>query len=488
MYRSFILHTHYPLTSTDSAASRHYCRDRSWFSTYTTAPSTVTVATGDNAKVVGYGTIQCLFPSDLNSTKYHLVQLHNVQHVPSFAFNLISIPTLDSNGGEARTKGGVCTLIDRRGRVVGVAPKMGGLYRLTARRPVAATAAARDVPNEELKLWHDRLGHLHHRAVVKLFASNMVADSNCQSIAEALGPSPREAVICSACIMGKHRSAPIKTFTDTRASRPLERVYMDVWGPARTQTPQGHRYFLVIIDDFSRYDAFCTMGAKSDAFFHFKAFHARWVAYFSAHGHVISSIRTDPGGEFISAAMSAYLTEHGIHHERTAVDTPQQNGVAERKNGEILAAARSMRLAANLPAAMWGEACKTAVYVRNRSPVSTVDGRTPFEAFTGKKPVVKHLRRLGCLGFALNPKKGRDKLESRGIPCTFLGYNENSPTYRLWDNTAHKVIDSRVDAYRGTFAIVAFPSLSWPADQSHDSGPKATIASWKSHDSEGKPR
>ena len=105
------------------------------------------------------------------------------------------------------------------------------------------------------------------------------------------------------------------------------------------------------------------------------------------------------------------------------------------------------RLAANLPAAMWGEACKTAVYVRNRSPVSTVDGRTPFEAFTGKKPVVKHLRRLGCLGFALNPKKGRDKLESRGIPCTFLGYNENSPTYRLWDNTAHKIIDSRSVAW-----------------------------------------
>ena len=127
--------------------------------------------------------------------------------------------------------------------------------------------------------------------------------------------------------------------------------------------------------------------------------------------------------------------------------TSQQNGVAERHIGAVMDAARSMRLAASLPANMWGEACKTAVYARNRSPVSTVDGRTPFEAFTGKKPVVKHLRRFGCLGYALNPVKGRDKLAARGIPCTFLGYSDNTAGYRLWDNTAHKVITSRSVAW-----------------------------------------
>ena len=172
------------------------------------------------------------------------------------------------------------------------------------------------------------------------------------------------------------------------------------------------------------------MAAKSDAFVHFKAYQARWAAYSSAHGHVISSIRTDPGGEFISGAFKAHLAEHGIHRELTAVDTSEQNGVAERHIGAVMNAARSMRLAANLPATMWGEACKTAVYVRNRSPVSTVDGRTPFEAFTGKKPIVNHFRRLGCQGYYLNPTKGRDKLAARGIPATFLENSEDSPTYR----------------------------------------------------------
>jgi transposase InsO family protein len=432
----------------DSAASRHYCRDRSWFSSYTVAPSTVTIATGENIRVAGYGTIQCLFPSNAGSTEHRLVKLLNVQHVPTFAFNLISLPIFDSTGGEARAKDGICTLFDSKGRVIAVAPKKGGLYQLTARRPVvAASAITSEVPNEELKRWHERLGHLHHRAVVKLFASNMVADFNCQSIAKAIGESPKTAVICSACILGKHRAAPIKDSTDTRASRPMERIFMDIWGPARTQTPQGHRYFLILVDDFSRYDVLNTMGSKAEAFFHFKAYQARWAAYFSAHGHVISSIRTDPGGEFISGDFKHHLLTHGIQHEFTAVDTSQQNGVAERHIGAVMNAARSMRLAANLPATMWGEACKTAVYVRNRSPVSTVDGRTPFEAFTGKKPVVKHLRRFGCLGYYLNPIKGRDKLAARGIPCTFLGYNEDSPTYRLWDNVARKFVHSRSVAW-----------------------------------------
>ena len=74
--------------------------------------------------------------------------------------------------------------------------------------------------------------------------------------------------------------------------------------------------------------------------------------------------------------------------------------------------------------------------------------------------------------------------------CVLFGSVDFEDVDALTSHSAayHSMCNITVDAYRGTFAIVAFPSLSWPADQSHDSGPKATIASWKSHDSEGKPR
>ena len=96
----------------DSNASRHHCRDRSWFSTYTPASSTVIVATGKEVQVAGHGTIHCLFPSNASSSEHRHVQLRNVQHVLSFAFNLLSVPTMDGCGVEARTKDGVCTLLD----------------------------------------------------------------------------------------------------------------------------------------------------------------------------------------------------------------------------------------------------------------------------------------------------------------------------------------------------------------------------------------
>ena len=211
----------------DSGASRQYCRERSWFSSYTVAPSTVTVANGKIVQVAGHGTIQCLFPSNLGATEHRTIRLLNVQHVPSFAFNLISLPTLDSLGGEARAKDGVCTLLDSKGRILGC-PEKGGPLPIDRPSTCGCQRYHCRAPSDELKKWHKRLGHLHHRAVVKLFASNMVADSNCQSIAKAIGPSPKAAVICSACILGNHRTAPFTSFTDTRTSRPLERIFMDV--------------------------------------------------------------------------------------------------------------------------------------------------------------------------------------------------------------------------------------------------------------------
>jgi hypothetical protein len=77
---------------------------------------------------------------------------------------------------------------------------------------------------------------------------------------------------------------------------------------------------------------------------------------------------------------------------------------------------------AKLPHKFWAETLSTAVYLRNRSPSVAVKGKTPFEALTGQKPNVKHLRVFGCEAYAHVPKDERKKLDSKARKCVFLGY------------------------------------------------------------------
>ena len=87
-------------------------------------------------------------------------------------------------------------------------------------------------------------------------------------------------------------------------------------------------------------------------------------------------------------------------HERTISKTPEQNGVAERKNRTLVETMRSMLAGAKLPHKFWAEALSTAVYLQNRSPTKAVKEMTPYQAWTGERPTVQHLRIFGCTVFA----------------------------------------------------------------------------------------
>lgn len=417
----------------DSGATQHYCYRREWFSSYTAAPTVVTIANGSRIDVAGHGTIQCLVPA--MDGKYVKTTLTGVQHAPSFVHNLLSVSTMAGSGMTVSFGAALCVMRNKFRRVVGVGHRADKLFNLTVRRtPGSAYAVISSPPsstspalqNATLRLWHERLGHAGHRAVSSLFLDGLVSDDVASAVAQGIGPAPVSAVHCEACVLGKHRVTAVPKSNDTRATRPLERVYMDVWGPAPTQTMGGHRYFLLIMDDYSRYLHLTIMASKGEALVHFKAYRARWESFHSPSKHVLAHVRSDNGGEFVSNDFLAYLQEHGIHYERTAAYTPQQNGVVERANGTVLNSARTIRLAADLPESFWGEACKTAVYTRNRTPTAALKGMTPYEAWTSEKPRVAHMRRFGALAYVHVPKKGRSKLNPRAIPCTFVGYSGHS--------------------------------------------------------------
>ena len=160
-------------------------------------------------------------------------------------------------------------------------------------------------------------------------------------------------------------------------------------------------------------------------------------------GRKLGALRTDRGGEFTTHEFAKYCAGEGIHHQRTAPYSPQKNGVIERRNGTVVAAARSMLKAKGLPGRLWGEAVATAVYLLSRCPTKSVEGMTPFQAWHGKKSAVHHLRIFSCIAHVRNSSPHLKKLEDRSQKMIFIGYEAGSKAYRAYDPTTNRVHVSR---------------------------------------------
>jgi len=117
-------------------------------------------------------------------------------------------------------------------------------------------------------------------------------------------------------------------------------------------------------------------------------------------GCLIKVLRSDRGEEYTSNQFHKFCEDEGMERQLTVSYTPQQNGVSERKNQTVMEMAKSMLHEKGLPKTLWAEAVYTAVYLINRCPTKAVWGKTPFEAWSGRKPSIKHLRVFGCICYA----------------------------------------------------------------------------------------
>ncbi|KAL1218311.1 Retrovirus-related Pol polyprotein from transposon TNT 1-94 [Cardamine amara subsp. amara] len=157
----------------------------------------------------------------------------------------------------------------------------------------------------------------------------------------------------------------------------------------------------------------------------------------------MTCLRTDRGGEFNSKDFQEYCTHEGIKRQLTAAYTPQQNGVAERKNRSVMNMVRCMLFGMSVPLRFWPEAVQYAVHILNRSPTSILGDVTPSEKWSKNKPSVEHLRVFGCVAFALIPYERRVKLDEKSIKCVMFGVSKESKAYRLYDPLTKKIIISR---------------------------------------------
>lgn len=189
---------------------------------------------------------------------------------------------------------------------------------------------------DDSKLWHLRYGHLNIKGLKLLVDKGMV-----------LGlPKIDSIELCEGCIYGKQTRKSFPVGKAWRASKCLELIHADLCGPMHTTSFGGSRYFLLFTDDCSRMSWVYFLESKSETFQKFKHFKAKVE---KQSGLCIKTFRTDRGGEFLSREFNLFCEESGIHRELTTPYTPEQNGVAERKNRTVVEMARSMLQAEGLP-------------------------------------------------------------------------------------------------------------------------------------------
>ncbi|KAH9752394.1 retrovirus-related pol polyprotein from transposon RE1 [Citrus sinensis] len=155
----------------------------------------------------------------------------------------------------------------------------------------------------------------------------------------------------------------------------------------------------------------------------------------------IRVLHTDNGGEYMSTAIQQFLKSQGSVHQTTCVGTPQQNGVAERKNRHLLEVVRASLIQAHMPLSYWGEALASAAYLINRTPSSSLGFQTPFQVLNDAimSPNVPNLppHVFGCVAFVYLPQQ--DKLSPRALRCVFVGYALHQKGYRCYHPPSRKI-------------------------------------------------
>nr|GEV05746.1 hypothetical protein [Tanacetum cinerariifolium] len=180
---------------------------------------------------------------------------------------------------------------------------------------------------DECMLWHRRLGHLNFKTMNRLVRHNLVKGlpSKCFENNHT----------CTACLKGKQHKAFCKFKLVNSVTKPLHTLHMDLFGPTSLSSISHKWKVITEIENLKDLK--------------------------------VKIIRCDNRGEFRNKEMNDFCSQIGIKREFSNARTPQQNGVAERRNRTLIEAARTMLADAKLPVTFWVEAVNTACYVQNRT-------------------------------------------------------------------------------------------------------------------------
>lgn len=329
----------------DSGCSSHMTSDRKFF--YKLDESVridVVLADGSVTKSrgIGEGTVKCI-DGDGNVKE---VTFKDVLYIPTLDSGLVSVSKLTQKGFEVRFIASSCNIVNATGTVEASGELNGNMFVLKTADEAKLSAECHEVLQHLSNcqhIWHRRFGHRDPAVLERIKAKELGAGFEVQDCGIRN--------VCEHCMAGKSARIPFPKVSENRAERILDLVHTDVCGPIKSTTPGGSRYLMTLIDDFSRYTVVCLLRQKSDA--------AGCIQRFVAHvknrfGRAPCVIRSDGGGEYVNHELKQFYEKEGIQAQFTAAYSPQQNGVAERKNRTLQEMATCMLLDAGLDRKYWG--------------------------------------------------------------------------------------------------------------------------------------
>ncbi|CAI7765915.1 unnamed protein product [Closterium sp. NIES-54] len=254
---------------------------------------------------------------------------------------------------------------------------------------------------------------------------------------------PLPATPCLPCIEGQQRAAPhSSSFPPT--TTPLQTLHMDVWGPARVNGQGRERYFLLVVDDYTRYTTVFPLRSKGEVFDvlipWIRAVRLQLRERFREDLPVLR-LHSDRGGDFSSDLLWDFCRGEGIFLSFTLPASPQQNGVAESCIGLVMEVARTSMIHAAAPHFLWPFAVRYAAHHLNFFPHVSLPETSPTLRWTGKVGDVPVFRVWGSR--TLDRDTSADKLSSHAIPCVFLGFPPDALGRHFYHPTSRRLLPSQ---------------------------------------------
>ncbi|GJY03526.1 putative RNA-directed DNA polymerase [Tanacetum coccineum] len=242
------------------------------------------------------------------------ITLYDVLYVPEYTVNLLSVHKLARDSklfiGFDEYK---CYIQDLHlKKTMRTGSQQGGLYFFDFSSPESFIKSNNMICHSNT-LWHNRLGHPSDQ-VLKVLKGKFDISGNGMT-------AP-----CDICHRAKQTREPFP-ISDHKTTKVGDIVHLDVWGPYRIASREGHKYFLTIVDDYSRVVWLYLLKSKDEVFSHILVFHEYLKTQFNK---TVKIFRSDNGIEFVNNKMENFCKQNGIIHQTTCPYTPQQNGIVER--------------------------------------------------------------------------------------------------------------------------------------------------------------
>ncbi|GJY05590.1 putative ribonuclease H-like domain-containing protein, partial [Tanacetum coccineum] len=379
------------------------------------------VAFGGNpkgGKIIGRGTI-----------KTGKLDFENVYFVRELQFNLFSVSQMCDKKNSVLFNDTECIVLSPNfkltdeSHVLLKVPRKNNMYSVDLKNIVpkgGLTCLFAKATSDESKLWHRRLGHINFKTMNKLVKGNLV-----RGLPSKLFENNQT---CVACQKGKQHRASCKSKTVSSISQPLHMLHMDLFGPTFVKSLMKKMYCLVVTDDYSRFSWVFFLATKDETCGILKSF---ITGVENLIDQRVKVIRCDNGTEFKNKEMNQFCERKGIKREFSIARTPQQNGVAERKNRTLIEAARTMLAGFKLPTT---------------------------------KPALGFMRPFGCPVTILNTIDHLGKFDGKADEGFFVGYSINSKAFRVFNSRTRIVEENLHVQFSENIPNIAGSGRNWLFD------------------------